>query len=258
MGRRKKKKKEVEKPNARLMSRQELIERYAPLIKLVAMRMIRRLPPQVELEDLLHAGVTGLIDAAEKFDPSKDVKFETYAEFRIRGAILDELRSLDWVPRSLRQKFHELERAYDKLLKEYKRPPTQEELAEEMGMDEEELGDILARACGSVLISLEDLGYTNDEGHTTSPWDIIQGPEQPDPVAILSKEEAKEAMIRAMKELPEREQLVLSLYYFDGLTMKEMGEILGVTESRISQIHNKAIMHLRARLKEYADAVTAD
>jgi len=237
-----------------MMSRHELIERYAPLIKLVAMRMIRRLPPQVELDDLLHAGVTGLIDAAEKFDPARDIKFETYAEFRIRGAILDELRSLDWVPRSLRQKFHELERAYDKLLKEYNRPPSREELARELDVDEDELEDIFAKACGSALMSLDDLGYTNDEGHVTPPAEFLRKPDQPDPVDVLGKKEASQAMIKAVDELPERERLVISLYYFDGLTMKEMGEVLGVTESRISQIHNKAILHLRARLREFLDA----
>ncbi|HDH96645.1 MAG TPA: FliA/WhiG family RNA polymerase sigma factor [Proteobacteria bacterium] len=250
----KKKRKTEEIPNVRMMSRQELIERYAPLIKLVATRMIRRLPPQVELDDLLHAGVVGLIDAAEKFDPDRDIKFETYAEFRIRGAILDELRSLDWVPRSLRQKFHELERAYDKLLKEYNRPPTQEEIARELQISEEEIEDLFAKACGSVLMSLDDMGYTNEDGHVTSPMEFLKRADEPDPIAVLSSKEVCQVLIKAIDELSERERMVISLYYFDGLTMKEMGELLGVTESRISQIHNKAIMHLRARLKEFLEA----
>lgn len=244
-------KKKIEKPNAKMMSRQELLDRYAPLIKLVALRMIRRFPQQVELEDLINAGVMGLIDAASKFDAERDVKFETYAEFRIKGAILDELRSLDWVPRSLRQKFHELERAYDKLLKESNKIPSEEELAKEMRISLGELEEVIAQASCSVLMSLEDLGYTNEEGHSVVPSDLIKEPNAPDPISVLTTEETKQVLAEAVEQLPERERLVLSLYFYDELTMKEIGELLGVTESRVSQINSKAILHLRSKLKRH-------
>lgn len=244
-------KKKVEKPNAKMMSRLELLERYAPLIKLVALRMIRRFPQHVELEDLINAGVMGLIDAASKFDAERDVKFETYAEFRIRGAILDELRSLDWVPRSMRQKFHELERCYEKLLKELNRMPSEEELAKEMKIGLDELEEITAQASRSVLISLEDLGYTTEDGHSVTSFDIIGEPDAPDPISVLTSEEMKQALAEAIEQLPERERLVLSLYFFDELTMKEIGELLNITESRVSQINSKALLHLRTKLKKF-------
>jgi len=233
------------------MSRRELIDRYAPLIKLVALRMIRRFPQQVELDDLINAGVMGLIDASSKFEAERDIKFETYAEFRIRGAILDELRSLDWVPRSLRQRFHELERAYDKLLKESHRLPSEEELAKEMNVSLAEVEEIISQASCSALMSLEDLGYTNSEGHSVLPLDLIKEPNAPDPISILTGEEARQMLTGAIEQLPERERLVLSLYYFDELTMKEIGELLGVTESRVSQISSKAVLHLRSKLRKF-------
>ena len=247
--------KKVDKPEGnrslKSLSKEELVERYAPLIKLVASRIIRRLPPQIELNDLINSGVLGLMDAIEKFDEGRDIKFETYAEFRIRGAILDELRSLDWVPRSIRQKIHELERTLESLEAKHQRPATDDELAHEMRINLEDYYDLLNQANGVALISFEDLGFTTDGNNRRNALEYIRDAREESLVGILNLKEIKSLVARAIEALPEKEKLVISMYYYDELTMKEIGMVLGITESRVSQIHNKAVLRLRGKLKRF-------
>jgi RNA polymerase sigma factor for flagellar operon FliA len=234
--------------NRRKALRQQLIEKYTPLIKLVASRIIRRLPPQIEMNDLVNSGVLGLMDAIEKYDPSREIKFETYAEFRIRGSILDELRSQDWVPRSIRQRIHELDRAYEELEAEHNRPATDEEVSERLGITLEELFDLLNKASGVSLISLEDLGFTGSNGQKRNLLEYFKEPRQENVLDFLEMKELKKIVAGAIKDLPKNERFVVSMYYYDELTMKEIGLVLGITESRVSQIHNKAMIRLRGKI----------
>jgi len=229
--------------------RQELIHRYTPLIKLVAGRIIRRLPPQIELNDLINSGVLGLMDAIEKFDPGRDIKFETYAEFRIRGAILDELRSQDWVPRSIRQRLHELDRAYGELEGNLGRPATDEEVAGKLGVSLDNLYDLLNKANGVSLISLEDLGYVSSNGQKRNLLEYFREPHRDSVVELLELQQVRKVIATAVRQLPKNEQFVVSMYYYDELTMKEIGLVLGITESRVSQIHNKAMLRLRGKIR---------
>jgi RNA polymerase sigma factor for flagellar operon FliA len=233
------------------LSTEELVEKYAPLIKLVASRIIRRLPPQIELGDLINSGVLGLMDAIEKFDEGRDIKFETYAEFRIRGAILDELRSLDWVPRSIRQKIHELERTLDSLESKHQRPATDDETAKEMRLGLEEYYDLLNQANGVTLISFEDLGFTTDGNTRRNALEYLRDTKEESLLGVLHVKEIKALVVQAIDALPEKEKLVVAMYYYDELTMKEIGMVLGITESRVSQIHNKAVLRLRGKLKRF-------
>ena len=231
--------------------RQELITKYTPLIKLVAGRIIRRLPPQIELNDLVNSGVLGLMDAIEKYDPSRDIKFETYAEFRIRGAILDELRSQDWVPRSIRQRLHQLNKAYETLEGKHGRPATDEEVAAELGVSLDSLYDLLSKASGVSLISLEDLGYTGSNGQKRNILEYFRQPNQENILDILEIKQLQKVVGAAIDDLPKNEKFVVSMYYYDELTMKEIGLVLGITESRVSQIHNKAMIRLRTKIKRH-------
>ncbi len=237
-------------PQDKIPLRNELVKKYTPLIKLVALRIIRKLPPHIELGDLINTGVLGLMDAIEKFDPDRKIKFETYAEFRIRGAILDELRSLDWVPRSIRQRLNELEKTMEELESKLGRPPTGEETAEGMQISREELFKLINQANGVNLISLDELGFSSKSGPARRNFlEFFREPHQESIIDILNIKEVKGIVAKAIEELPENERRVVSMYYFDELTMKEIGLVLGITESRISQIHNKVILRLRAKLK---------
>jgi RNA polymerase sigma factor FliA len=239
-------------PEQRDALRATLIKKYTPLIKLVATRILRKLPPQIELNDLINSGVLGLIDAIDKFDPEREIKFETYAEFRIRGAILDELRSLDWVPRSIRQRLNELERTYDEMEARLGRPGTDEEVAKEMGIDQEEYFYLVSQANGVNLVSLDDLGFSSQSGSSRRNFlDYFKEPHQEDVVDLLQINEIKEIVAEAIGKLPKNERFVVSMYYYDELTMKEIGLVLGITESRVSQIHNKAVLRLRSKLKRH-------
>ena len=231
--------------------RKELINKYTPLIRLVATRIIRRLPPQIELNDLINSGVLGLMDAIEKYDVTREIKFETYAEFRIRGAILDELRSQDWVPRSIRQRLHGLSAAYEKLEARHERAATDEEVAEELGITIDQLFDLLNKANGVSLISLEDIGYTNSNGQKRNLLEYFRAPRQESILDLLELKELKKIVAQAIEALPKNERFVVSMYYFDELTMKEIGLVLGITESRVSQIHNKAVTRLRGKIKRF-------
>ena len=230
----------------------ELIIHYLPLIKYIAARLANRLPANITADDLLSAGVIGLMDAAGKFDPSKKIKFKTYAEFRIRGSMLDELRSLDWVPRSIRKKMSDLERAIFKLEKKIGRPAEDEEIAEELGMTMEEYYRFLEETKGVSFLDIEMIRRRMPDNNEDDLFDLIADCEKNDPFHVLKLSEVKGILMKAIDCLPHKERKVISLYYYDELTMKEIGGLLGYTESRISQLHSKAIHRIRAHLSANA------
>ena len=233
-------------------SRDRLIVHYSPLVKYVAGRVAVGLPHNVEQSDLVSYGVFGLIDAIEKFDTSRNIKFETYAIARIKGAMIDELRSIDWVPRSVRAKARSVEKAYTKLEGKLLRTPTDAEIAEEMGIAEPELQAIFNQVSFVGIVALDEmLSVTGERGEATSLGETL--PDRTDgPVAAYEVEEMKQILARAINRLQDREKIVLTLYYYEGLTLAEIGEVLGVTESRVCQIHTKAVLQLRGRLGEPA------
>jgi len=228
---------------------EQIVKEYSPMIKYVANRIALRLPPHIEVDDLISVGAIGLMDAIEKYDPSRGAKFKTYAEFRVRGSILDELRSLDWVPRSVRQKASNLDAVSSKLQSKLGRLPEDEEIAKEMGVTLEEFFKTLNETRNMPLLSLEDLGIARDSGDKQSLLDTLEGRGDVDPQTQMRLTELKNLIAAAIDSLPEKERLMVSLYYYEELTMKEIGEVLGITESRISQIHSKAVYRLRTKLK---------
>jgi RNA polymerase sigma factor for flagellar operon FliA len=227
--------------------RQDLIVKYTPLIKYIANRIAIRLPSHIDIEDIVNTGVLGLMDAIEKFDPTRGVKFETYAEFRIKGAILDELRAMDWVPRSVRKIATWLETANAALEKKLGRPAYDEELAEAMDIEVDKLHELLSRAGGISLLSLEMVINKNDGKRPL--MDFLAAKDDHNPVESMKLEEMRDIVADCIELLPEKEKLVISLYYYDELTMKEIGSVLKLTESRVSQIHTKAVMRLRGKLR---------
>ncbi len=230
-------------------ARDRLILHYSPLVKFVASRVAAGLPQSIDSQDLAQYGVFGLIDAIDKFEPERGFKFETYAISRIKGAIIDELRSIDWVPRSVRAKARAIERAYSRLENELKRTPTDPEVAAELGVDEDELARTLSQISFVGIVALDDL--VSSERGTTTVGDTVAD-RLHDPVTAFEVDEMKHVLADAINRMPDRERLVLTLYYYEGLTLAEIGEVLGVTESRVCQIHTKAILQLRARLVEPA------
>jgi RNA polymerase sigma factor for flagellar operon FliA len=231
-------------------SRERLILHYSPLVKFVAGRVAAGLPQNIEQSDLVSYGIFGLIDAIDKFDPGRGYKFETYAISRIKGAIIDELRSIDWVPRSVRAKARAIERAYSKLENELRRTPDDREVAGELGMSEDELASVLSQISFVGVVALDELlnaGAERGPGATVGDT-ITDG--RHDPVEAFESEEMRQVLADAINRMPDRERLVLTLYYYEGLTLAEIGNVLGVTESRVCQIHTKAIFQLRGRLSE--------
>ncbi len=228
--------------------RDALVKQYAPLVKYVAGKVAVGMPNNVEFDDLVGYGVFGLFDAIEKFDPDKHVKFKTYAVTRIRGAIFDELRSIDWVPRSVRQKSRELEDTVRRLESSLGRPATDEEIAKEMKMSVKELERTMLKISGTSMLSLNDVWYTGEDNDKVSIADSIESPDSLTPETIVEKDEIRRVIVQAIQELPEKEKKVLVLYYYEDLTLKEIGQVLHVTESRVSQLHTKAIMRLRTKL----------
>jgi RNA polymerase sigma factor for flagellar operon FliA len=227
-------------------ARDRLILHYSPLVKYVAGRVAVGLPHNVEQSDLTSYGIFGLIDAIEKFDPSRGFKFETYAIARIKGAILDELRSIDWVPRSVRAKGRAVERAFSKLEATLKRSPTEAELAVELDMSDHQLQSVLGQLSLTGMAALDEM--LGEGGDATTLGDTI--PDRGDgPGALLERSELRGQLAEAIERMPEREKVVLTLYYFENLTLSQIGEVLGVTESRVSQIHTKAVLQLRSRLQ---------
>lgn len=231
-------------------SRQKLIIYYSPLAKYVAGRIAATLPKSVDVQDLIQFGILGLIDAIEKFDLEMNVKFETYAMSRIKGAIIDSLRALDWLPRSLRFKAKEIDRVYAELEAKLKRPPSEEELAEALEITVDQLRDLMKDLSYSSVIALEETITSGKDDDESTLIDYISDSNSPDPFSLIENEETREHVIEAIESLPERERKVIVLYYYSGMTLKEIGELLDVSESRASQIHSKAISMLKSKLKE--------
>ncbi len=229
-------------------ARDRLIVHYSPLVKYVAGRVSVGLPQSIDQADLVSYGIFGLIDAIDKFDLSRNVKFETYAIVRIKGAIIDELRSIDWVPRSVRTKAKAVEKAFAKLEASLLRTPTDAEVATEMGITQEELQSVFQQLSFVGLIALDEmLTVSGERGESTTLGDTIAD-KSDGPMQVFEVEETKEALADAINHLADREKIVLTLYYYEGLTLAEIGDVLGVTESRVCQIHSKAVIRLRSRL----------
>jgi RNA polymerase sigma factor for flagellar operon FliA len=228
--------------------RDRLILTYAPLVKFVAGRLGATLPSHVDEQDLVSYGLLGLIGAIERFDPDREIKFETYAISRIKGAIIDELRSLDWVPRSVRTRARQIERAIAELERTLMRAPTDAEIASKVGITAEELEESLTEISRTSIAALDELWSPSGGGDQVSLIDTIEDQSGPNPEVTLEQTELKEALGEAISRLPEREKLVVTLYYYEELTLREIGEVLGVTESRVSQLHTKAVLRLKARL----------
>lgn len=228
--------------------REELLRHHLPLVRRVVQRLAARKPPHIELDDLVSWGIVGLLDAIGKYDPKKEASFATYAQFRIRGAILDHLRSLDWVPRSVRQKATLIEKVSHQLEGQLGRPPTEEELARELGLSLDSYQELLTRVGEMSLFSLEDLGFGSGEER----FNIDQPPEEGiDPLGALLTRERVDLVAEAIGRLPEREKVVVTLYYHEELTMKEVGAVLGLTESRVSQLHSQAMLRLKGFLANH-------
>jgi RNA polymerase sigma factor FliA len=242
-----KKYKEEPKKNIKRNQKEELIKEYSPLIKFVAQKIAIRLPPNIELDDLISAGSIGLMDAIDKWDPTRDNKFKTYAEFRIRGAILDELRSQDWVPRSVRDKAKALDRTIAALENDLGRYPTEEELSSKLNMPMQEFHDLVNQVRPVSLLSIDDQPTFSDSDKK-SIANLLEGAKSNNPFNQLNVKVVKDVVAKAIEELPERQRLVLSLYYFEDLNLKEIGQVLRVTESRVSQLHAQAVTRLRAKL----------
>jgi RNA polymerase sigma factor FliA len=237
--------------NLSVTERDELILQYAPWVKFIALRMASKLPAHIQAEDLISAGIIGLIDALDKFNPAREVQFKTYAQIRIQGAMKDELRALDWASRSMRQKVKRLEHAYATLEQEFGRPPSSEEVANSLGIKMDEFEEMLDDVKGTALVSLEELGQGPASEDKSSLLEALLTRQDQDPLEMLNLQDLKKALTLAIAELPEKERLVLSLYYFEELTMKEVGNVLNLTESRISQLHTQAVLRLRGKLKGY-------
>lgn len=235
-------------------ARERLVLAYSPLVKYVAGKMGSGLPSYVDDADLVSYGLTGLISAIERFEPSREIKFETYAMSRIKGAIIDELRSMDWVPRSVRMRAREFERANAKLEHKLHRAPTDQELANELGITPDELQEHIQQISNSAVIALDELWSVSDSsGGQVSLLDTIEDPNAADPEKAFDAVNVKEQIAEAISRLPEREKLVIALYYYENLTLREIGEVLGVTESRVSQLHTKAVLRLKSRLQDSDD-----
>jgi RNA polymerase sigma factor for flagellar operon FliA len=230
-------------------ARERLVVAYAPLVKYVAGRMGATLPAHIDEQDLISYGFGGLISAIERFDLSRDIRFETYAITRIKGSILDELRALDWVPRSVRARARQIERANVKLEAKLQRVPTEEELARELEMDVEEFREALLQIANSSISALDELwGSSDSSGDSMSLLDTLHDASAPDPERVVDENELRDRIAEALDRLPEREKLVIALYYYENLTLREIGEVLRVTESRVSQLHTKAVLGLRSHL----------
>jgi RNA polymerase sigma factor for flagellar operon FliA len=245
------------KKNGDEKAREKLVLAYSPLVKFVAGRMSSGLPAHIEEADLISYGLLGLIGAIERFEPEREIKFETFAVARIKGSIVDELRSLDCVPRSGRAKAREIEAAHTKLERELGRVPTDEEVAKALGITTEDFQENLLQISNSSVVALDELWTVSDSsGDQVSLLDTMRDPNAVDPARELGVSELKDRLAHAISRLPEREKLVIALYYYENLTLREIGEVLGVTESRVSQLHTKAVLRLKARLQSEVEAET--
>ena len=237
-------------------NREEQLRRHLPLVHRVVQRLAARKPPHVELDDLVSWGIVGLLDAIGKYDPRKEAAFSTYAQFRIRGAILDHLRSLDWVPRSVRQKASLIEKVTRRLEGTLGRAPSEDEMARELGVSLEDYQELVGRVGDMMLFSLEDIGFGTGEERLN--LDRALEANEIDPLGALLTRERVDLVAEAVARLPEREKLVVTLYYGEELTMKEVGAVLGLTESRVSQLHSQAMLRLKEPLTRHFGTVIAD
>ncbi|MBR4372790.1 MAG: RNA polymerase sigma factor WhiG [Treponema sp.] len=235
--------------------RDKIIRKYMPLVKYVAGKVSVGLPASMEFDDLVGFGQFGLLDAINKYDLSKKVKFKTYAVTRIRGAIFDEMRQLDWVPRSVRQKTREIEDTISELESKLSRPATDAEIAKEMNITEEEYQHTVMKISGTSVLSLNDVWYSGDDSDHVSIGDSIESPQSLNPDVQVERDEVRKVIIQAIDELPEKEKMVIVLYYHEDLTFKEIGQVLDVSESRISQLHSNANLHLRAKLTNFRKGI---
>ena len=226
--------------------REALIKEFAPTIKYLASRLATRLPSHLDVQDLISVGLIGLLGAFERYDPTREAKFKTYAEYRIRGAMLDEIRSMDWIPRSVRDRITVLQRACDQLQKKMGRAPTEEEISASLGLSTDEYNEFLVRSQGAIVLSLDDLGSRDMEPRSL--MRCLADPGAVDPLAALVSEGRRRLLGAGIETLPEKERLVVTLYYYEELTMKEIGKVLSVTESRVSQLHSQALLRLKAAL----------
>ena len=232
----------------------ERVEQYSPLIRFLADRLATRLPDHIVKDDLISAGVLGLIDAIDRFEPDRGIMFKTYAEFRIKGAMLDELRSLDWGPRTGRRKAGELERLWRRLEAELGHPPTDDESAEAMGVDLKSYLKLLDEVSAINMIDIEAFRVETGSGREAADiYEVLADDSNIDAMTVLGQEEARKVLVEAIEALPEKERLVITLYYHEELTMREIGQVMGYTESRISQLHTKSMLKLRGRLADYFD-----
>jgi RNA polymerase sigma factor FliA len=237
------------------IAKDKLLLEYASLVKYVAQRVAVNLPASVDRNDLTSAGIFGLVKAVETFEPERGFKFETYAGHKIRGAILDELRALDWVPRSVRQKSRELQRVYVKLENEYGRVPYDDEVCKELNISQTEYEEILSDVTPTTIISLEEAMPDRDaDSKELRLIDTIEDPGSANPLKELGFTEVKNILKDAIANLPEKEKLVIALYHYEELTLKEIGVVLDISESRVSQIHSKVVLKLRAKLLQRINA----
>ena len=235
--------------------RDKIIRKYMPLVKYVAGKVSIGLPSSMEFDDLVGFGQFGLLDAINKYDLDKKVKFKTYAVTRIRGAIIDEMRQLDWVPRSVRQKSREIEDVISSLESRLSRPATDEEIAREMNISVEDYQHTVMKISGTSVLSLNDVWYSGDDSDHLSIGDSIESPQSLNPDVQVEREEIRKVIIQAINELPEKEKMVIVLYYHEDLTFKEIGQVLEVSESRISQLHANANLLLRAKLTNFRKGI---
>ena len=232
-------------------ARDRLILAYSPLVKYVAGRMGSGLPAHIEESDLISYGLLGLIGALERFDLGREIKFETYAISRIKGSIIDELRSLDWVPRSVRSKAREIEKACAILENRLQRAPSDDEISSELSISVGEFQQSLTQIANTSIVALDELwSISGSDGDQASLIDTLEDPKSKDPARMLDLSELKARLAAAIDALPKREKIVIALYYYENLTLREIGEVLGVTESRVSQLHTKAILRLKGRLRD--------
>ncbi len=230
-------------------SRENKLMEYLPLVKYIAGRIAIGLPKSVELDDLINAGVVGLIEAHNNFDPGKGVKFESYASMRIRGAILDELRAIDWAPRSTRAKSREMEKAIAELENRMGRSPSEQEIAENLDMSLDELYKLLDDLSSTTLLSLDELTYGSEDDKPVPLVDTLQSGDRTDALTDLERDEMRDLLVESIGLLTDQERLVIALYYYEELTLKEIGQVLELSESRVSQIHTKSVLSLRAKLR---------
>ncbi len=227
----------------------ERIARHQPLVRKLAYHLISRLPASVEIDDLIQAGLIGLMEAARNFDPEAGAQFETFASQRIRGAMLDLLREADWLPRQVRRNMREIEAALHRSEQRLGRPASEREIATELGVPLEEYQDMLGDARGHQLVHFED--YEDEDDDRRGLLDLFTCDSDADPAQILDEDGFRAALIAGIEQLPEREKLMMALYYDEELNLKEIGAVLGVSESRVSQLHSQAIARLRTRLKDW-------